>query len=424
MFIKLLASLIIMFTFATTCTAVAEEKKSSIMSDMANRFSGITDYTQEKLHSVTQGVKEFLSGNEKDTQPEKGNADQIFNKVWDKFANLSNEAIELAVGKNPRSRTAFEFVTLQEPKYVRLIRSAQDILSNSQANHLFEDIEKLRDKNREYNKKINELKRKRISAPEKSMNPLKDTRSGIDRKIKDYTNEIAHNDQEIENLKNDIQAILHEEGINLSREELNYFIVSAEGDDLSNLMAIAENMKKIQKIIENELKNDGNNVDLVKIYTGMYLVSLDAFSTAHEGVIDNIQKYRSKLADIKEEAHNNYKEAKRLKYGASDSDAANLESNIKINERTLQVADMYDNLLTRRAENLRISKKNLDQKVMLARNTYRTIVNGAALINLVNDGSNEYLTLVNFEMPELKNMYDDAMMAAFSDISEKIKLEK
>ena len=52
------------------------------------------------------------------------------------------------------------------------------------------------------------------------------------------------------------------------------------------------------------------------------------------------------------------------------------------------------------------------------------MVNGSSLISLVNSGSKEYALLVNFEMPELKTIYDTAMLNAFTEISERIKQEQ
>lgn len=391
-----------------------------IIDDLKNNASDITSYTQEKFKNIKKGVSEYFSDDNSNSEI----SDKNFQNVWKRFFEVSNDAIELAVKNNPNEKTTFEFVTLQEPKYVRLIKEAQEILGTSEASQQFSLIEKLRDQNKEYKGKITELKRKRITAPEKSINPMTATKKNIDNDIANLSNEIKSNENEISKLKSEIITIINKNGVNLSMDELNYFIVSAEGNDLVGLIIIVENMKRIQKIIENELKNDNNNVELVRVYTGMYLVSLDAYANAHDKVIDNIYKYRSKLDDIKQEANTNYDEAKKLRNTASESDMSNINSNIKINERTLEVANMYDNLLSRRTDNLRESKSNLEKKVQIARNTYKTVVNGSSLINLVNNGSNEYMLLINFEMPELKNMYDDTIMSAFSDISDRIKMEK
>lgn len=348
----------------------------------------------------------------------------FFQKMWNKFSDVSNAAIEYATKDTRDSKTVLEFVTLREPKYIRLLKDAQSILGNSEADKNFESIEHLRVENRKIKDNITELKKKKISAVESSINPLKETKSSIDKKIANYQEDIAANERKIDNLKSEILQIFNNQGLNISYDELNYFLVSAEGSELIRLMNVAENMKRIQQMIESQLKSDQNNVDLAKYYTGMHLISLDAYANAHDIAISNIYNYKKKLEDITSETRKNYEEAQNLRKYAYEQDIANLDSNIKINERTLEVANMYNALLDRRIANLNSSKENVDAKVDIARNTYKTISNGSTLISLVNAGSDEYSLLVNFEMPELKNMYEGAAMSAFAEISEKIKNNK
>lgn len=345
----------------------------------------------------------------------------FFQTMWHKFSEVSNNAIELAIKDNRDSKTALEFVTLREPKYIRLLKDAQGILGNSEAEKQFEAIEDLRIKNRQLKDKITEYKKKRITAVESSVNPLKDTKSSIDKKIASYNEDITVNESKIDQLKNEILQILNNHGLNISYDELNYFLVSAEGNELIRLMTVAENMKRIQNIIEKQLQNDSNNIELAKYYTGMYLVSLESYANAHDVAIRNILGYRDKLKNVTSEAQNNYEEARQLRKSASEQDIVNIESNIKINERTLEVAKMYDALLDRRISNLNQSKNNVLGKVNIARNTYKTITNGSTLIGVISNGSNEYSLLINFKMPELKNLYDGAVMSAFAEISERIK---
>lgn len=350
-------------------------------------------------------------------------SDRFFQNIWKEFSEVCNDATEYMTNEARSSRTALEVLTFREPKYTRILNEAQDILGQSQVTRQFEDIEKLRFKNRDMAVEMDELKRKRISAPESSYNPLADTKKRIDRKLASLPRKIAENEAAIEALKHEILEELNKHGINLASEELNYFLVSAEGDDLLRLMTIAENMKKIQAVIEQQLKDEPNNVNLARVYTGMYLVSLDAYANAHDAAIKNISGYRDRLKNIHDEAKQNYSEASKLRKSALASEVQNIDSNLHINERTMEIADMYDSLLKRRNANLEQSKSNVLHRVDIARNTYKTLKNGSNLIALVNTGSNDYLLLINFEMPELKSIYDAGMLNAFADISEKIRTE-
>lgn len=347
-----------------------------------------------------------------------------FQNMWKKFSEVCDEASALIDSDEPQKRTAMEIITFRKPKYTRLLREARDILAESEAREQFEEIDSLRLRNRELEAELVDLRRARIAAPDSSYNPLKLTRERIDKKLAAIPREIADNNARIEALKSGILEILRASGLPLEANELDYFLISAEGDELLGLMAMAGNMKRIQKVIEAEIAADSGNVALARAYAGMYLVSLEAYAAAHEAAMANISDYRRKLLPIASEAKKNYQEAQRLKKLLPEEERGHLEANLKINSRTLEVAEMYDSLLQRRSGSLARAGSELKNRVDLARNTYRTLANGSNLIALVNNSSNEYALLINFEMPELKTIYDAAMLNAFMEIAEKIKNEK
>ena len=346
-----------------------------------------------------------------------------FTNKLTKIAEICTEAVPYITDEDRNSKTVLETITFREPKYVRLLRDAQEVLGVSEAADELEAINKLRMKNRASRDEITELKKKRILAPKDSIIPFLTTKTSINKKIESLEEDIAENDTQVDQLKNKILEIFFEHQLSLGESELDYFLISAEGDDLMTLMTIANNMKRLQQLIEKELADDPNNVQLAKSYTGMYLISLDAYGSAHNLAISNIRNYRKKLEVISDEAKSNYQEAIKLKAQADRSNLAHIESNIALNKKTLDIVQLYDGLLERRIENLRQSQAAVAQKVRVARNTYKTLDNGSTLINLVANASSEYSLLVNFEMPELKNIYDTGMLTAFMDISERIKAE-
>ena len=383
----------------------------------------------DKVTDVTRDALKYVKGNgnsaeRQDSAAASTSESRIFSKVWKKFAEVSNEAVNLATDAEKKKRTMLEFLTAREPRYVRLLKKAQDILADSEANEQFEKIDELTLRNKKNQETILKLKRDRVVAPLSSYNPLADTRERIDKKIANLETEMVDNKEQIRHLQSEIMHILDKNGLHISMEELKYLIVSAEGSELVRLMSIADNMKRIQGVIERELLQDKNNVSLAKYYTGMYFISLETYLSAHDTVLEKIPLYRKRLKDIVREAAQNRDEARKLRSSASDADVSNLEANININERVLSVARLYDDLLRRRMDLLQQSRNSVEKKVRIASNTYKTIVNGSALITLINTESGEFSLLVNFAMPELKMIYDSAMLNAFMEIADRIKSEQ
>lgn len=351
------------------------------------------------------------------------NPDSQFTKKVVRIAEICKKADPYIAAGYQDSRTIGDLVLHREPKYARLLKEAQEVLGVSEASDEFDEINKLRMKNKAAREEITELKKKRPLVPKKSWLPFVTTQETIKSDIERLDKEIIDNKVMIAELRTKILAIFQQNQLSLTDKELEYFLISAEGDDLLTLMSIAHNMKRLQSMIEQELASDPNNVQLAKSYTGMYLVSLDAYGHAHQAAIANIHNYRSKLDDIFLEAENNYNEGIRLKAVGDSQDKAHIDANLALNKKTLEIVQLYDGLLERRIENLQISQASVQQKVSVARNTYKTLANGSMLINLVSSASNEYSLLVNFEMPELKSIYDTGLLTAFMDISERIKEE-
>lgn len=349
--------------------------------------------------------------------------DPLFKQTLQSFTDIYEDARQLVGSGTKSGKSTFETLTFREPKYVRLLDKARNVLEISEVSAGFDEISKLRLKNRDLEIEIDELKRRRLSAPEESLNPFALTIRKIDSKVTELQQKIIRNNAGADTLKENLSELLASHGLNFSGEEIEYFLLSAEGGELMRLMTMADNMKRIQAIMEQELASDPENTRLARIYAGMYLMSLDAYSSAHDIAINNLNGYRARLEEISREAKKNYNEAKTLRRNSSSQEQAPLDANIRLNEKTLEAARLYGELLERRTENIKKSRSGLGHKIRIARNTYNTLVNGSALVDIVNNASSDYALLVNFEMPELKNLHEEGMKAAFADISERIRAE-
>ena len=178
------------------------------------------------------------------------------------------------------------------------MKETQEVLGVSESTDEFEAINKLRLKNRGIKDEITELKKKRLLVPKDSSMTFATTQESIKKEIDALEDKIFENRQKIEELKTKILSIFVQNNLSMTEKELEYFLISAESDVLLTLVNIAYNMKRIQELIKNELASDPNNVQLAKSYTGMYLVSLDAYGYAHEAAIINIRNYRKKQDEI------------------------------------------------------------------------------------------------------------------------------
>lgn len=339
-----------------------------------------------------------------------------FQETWQDISKISQEVNEVA-GK--RERTALETITLRQPKYLRLVEKAQDILGDSAITPHVNNAKKLLAKNEEIRKAIEKLEIEIQASPVESWNPLTKTRESIEKKIQSLNEDFLKNENEISAQKKMILEILQKQGAEITPEQLDYFLISTEGTDLIKLLSFAENMKDIQSSMERQLKNNPDNLSLGRYYTGMYLVSLEAYSGAIEEVIKNFGIYAEKLIAIKDEAKKNLAESRKMRVGEEDRKI--LAENDAINKRTIEVVDLYQRLLNKRSLNLQNQKRTIDQKVAVAQNTFNTLKNSGSLVSLIKTADKDFSMILGFSMPELKTIYSQGLMKEFTEISGRLR---
>ena len=340
-----------------------------------------------------------------------------FQKTWQNISKVSQEVNKVA---GEREKTALETITFRQPKYLRLVDKAQDILGDSAITSRVNKAKRLLTKNEEVRKEIEMLEIEIQASPtESSWNPLTKTKESIEKKILSLNEDILKNENKISSLKNEILNIFQKQGVEITPEQLEYFLISTEGSDLVKLLSFAENMKQIQSSMEAQLKGHPDNLALGRYYAGMYLVSLEAYSHAIEEVIKNFGVYAEKLIVIKNEARKNLAESRNM--SVSEEERKILKENDMINNRTVEVVDLYRKLLNKRIQNLRNQKRAIDKKVAVAQNTYNTLKNSGSLIALIKTADKDFSMILGFSMPELKTIYSQGLMKEFTEISGRLR---
>lgn len=342
-----------------------------------------------------------------------------FEQTWQNISKLSRDVADVA---GDRERTALEIITFRQPKYLRLVNKAQDILGDSAITPYVNKAKELITKNEKIRKEIENLEIESQASPAKSSwNPLTKTKESIEMKILSLNEDISRNEKEISASKNTILDILHNQGAEITPEQLDYFLISTEGSDLVKLLSFAENMKEIQSSMEVQLKKHPDNLGLGRYYTGMYMISLEAYSCAIDEVIKNFTDYADRLVVIENEARKNLSESKKMSVG--EEERVILSENDSINNRTIEVVGLYRKLLNKRSQNLKTQKRAIDKKVAVAQNTYKTLKNSGSLISLVKAADKDFSMILGFSMPELKTIYSQGLMKEFTEISGRLRIK-
>lgn len=164
-----------------------------------------------------------------------------FQKTWQNISKVSQEVNKVA---GEREKTALETITFLSAQIFEVGDKAQDILGDSAITSRVNKAKRLLTKNEEVRKEIEMLEIEIQASPtESSWNPLTKTKESIEKKILSLNEDILKNENKISSLKNEILDIFQKQGVEITPEQLEYFLISTEGSDLVKLLSFAENMK-------------------------------------------------------------------------------------------------------------------------------------------------------------------------------------
>ena len=134
-------------------------------------------------------------------------------------------------------------------------------------------------------------------------------------------------------------------------------------------------------------------------------------------------EYKPKLNLIIAEAQNLRKDA----MAKSNNNAYTVEqrksfaANAKSNEMTVQVANLYGELLNAQRASTQKSIKSMKLNRDLAENTYRTVRSSGELRGLIHSGLRLFDSIDGLTMPELKIFESEVMRLEFEEIDRRLR---
>ena len=303
-----------------------------------------------------------------------------------------------------------------------LTNSALKLIATKAGIESYEKILDLQKKVADMENEKGNLVAGRLGYPISSMNPLAMTREKCDKKIQELQGDIDANNLAIKQQTHLLLADLNRHGQIMDAKHLKYLLTAAGGDEIMQMMNLAIILKQVQYAIGKQIKDSPQfNGAQLQRYVGIQLVLLLAYNQAHLIAQENIKdKYLPRLADIQKQAEANLQETERLRSGSQDGDTF-LEQNTRISENTIQIAKQYRSALQEMSKSLENSRTKVDRNIAVTRNTFKTVTTGASLLKLIQESSQDYSELINFNPPLLETIYSDQMMEAFQQVSAQLK---
>lgn len=321
-------------------------------------------------------------------------------------------------------KTFLERITFRDAEITRIVDACLKDFLHSDVLQLIANVHRVEEGIVERQEQINAWKLASIAAPSTSLMPLKMTRAALGRRIEREREAIDTERKRIDTMKADTLKRLEADGIAMTREQLDGILYSAEGSELAQIMAVAENIKAVEANLSASLKGPDAGPEQIKAYTGFLMMSYRVYIEVIARAMTKIENvYLTELAAIADGADTMMREAHELSQRSAKT-VEIAQNNLDINARTITLAQLYEDHLKARWVALDTLKREMKLNFELARNTFRTIKVGGELIDVIKAGEKDLESIFNFEPPKLEAFYDKELRREFDSLTARLKSAK
>ena len=393
-------------------------------------WGAFTGYVSEKWDGAVAYVGGLFAKTDNVSQPEISgeNLPEAVAENWGKLTDTLSDTLTLRDKQETLPKSSWlpfrEDQKTNGAKINALLDRALSILINGDAAEVRKSASDIRDRIAKQREELDDLRNKRITAPEKSSLPWKLTKAKADDKIARLQEEISDNEESLNTINAKLAVSLKEIGLELDASQTEILLNSVTGDDLMNNAVVFSNVKIVVEKLEELAQSEDNTLEITKRYTGMYVVLNDLLLHTQEELVRKIdEEYKPQLKGIITDAESLRKEAltRSNQNVYSKDQRRGFAANAQSNALTIQVANLYIDLLDTQKRGTIDSIKSLKLNRDLAENTYKTVRSSAELRGLIRTGLKVFDTLETLKMPELKIFESGVLRLEFEEISRRLK---
>lgn len=300
----------------------------------------------------------------------------------------------------------------------KLLDSVLQTLGDDRLVRLKKEINALSAANGVLAERIGDLTMRRLAAPEdtKKYEIWKSSADEISEKIERAREEIAANENKIQENKRLIQRLLAESGLKMTDAEVDSLLKTVTGDDVIEATAVLKNVHSIVFRLQGMMTAEDENIHLAKKYYGLYLLATRAYARQLELFAESIEaQYLPRLGEIRADNKKLMAETKAL--AGKDS---RYEGNLAAQMITEKAAAKYEEVL--KNQKIKIEKRRAEVAGILAyaENTYKTVTLAHSLFSTMNEGLASYEALMSLTMIEAVPFENKDLELKFQELTQKI----
>lgn len=308
----------------------------------------------------------------------------------------------------------------QKKKVEGYLDEAGEALGVSSISQRRQRIADLRQQISQTQRDMTKYRRKKISAPDSSINPLVTTKSEYEQLIKEGEGTIQLCKQRIESEKEQLVVDFGRIGMKLDTDSVDALLDSITGDEFMRVTVVFDNAKRFAGELERLTNESGEDLEAAKHYYGVYLMLLQAMSRMQQKFIANVDEvYFPKLDEFVEQARQNMDEAEAaIKLGGEEQI---LRNNIVSNQQTYDAALLYkDGLKTQRREMV-LANEACKKNILTAENTYKTVALSKNLADLMAESRRAFDSISGLTVPDMRPFQNKRLKDALDKITREMR---
>jgi len=293
----------------------------------------------------------------------------------------------------------------------------QDPILENNRNH----IQVLKKKIETLNTEVFALKEQRIIAPVE--HKFETSKSDIDKKISSKKAQIRDYQNEISKLIKSFQVSLQEMGINLSSEQIEILLVRVDADNIMQMLTVLDILKDITQQLSQLLNDSQEDLLQARRYYGMHLILLEMVAHMQHHYLEHIDNiYIPKLDGIRNKTLMIQQNSKQgLNEDYSPSRIKVYRQNIKAQELTLKIIEIYVKQLEQQKTKIDAAQSKLKKDIELAQNTYNTVMISAELSHLLQSSIEAFNALQQIQIPDIIPFENIQMQKKYVELSRAIE---
>jgi hypothetical protein len=347
-------------------------------------------------------------------------------KAWTSSGKSIAEVLELEELREelPRSSWFSRDQKDLDRKISRITGELVEILRVSGLSQARERMQELQDLEARRLTELRSLREKIVVAPEEVsvLEFYRKDREKLKEEAEVLEEEIGRLSRLQEELIEEMTEVAARSGLSIDAEQMRFLLSSVSGEDLLDLGAVFQNVRELNTMLEGLVRENPDDTEAARRYYGMHVILLRTLVQAHDDVVVQVdERYLPRVKELKAENEDLQKETDRLLRFSEKSQQELLRSSRNTQRVTAEALELYEEHLMSVRDRVYEARKEIQQRIDVAWNAYRTIRIAATLAEEMAHAVSDLQTLRSLEVPELLPLQDKALQKKFMELSEQLK---